>query len=259
MLISEVVASKVKQIQPELDTTVKRARAASQHAKAKAARQALITTYAEQTYNALLDQVITSCAREAYFANQFRRLRLRHTLRHWRDWAVAQREDREAAILEREQAYKSLGSMGLSTSTFAWSDSTSTIQANMERLDPFAADVMLHQTERTKEHFYSPSTFLAETARRLAPLVQATTLDNSSFSPMFHTLISPSKSAATPSSKEAFTWLRSKFFSTSEIVQDGVAFEAEVLEMGRRSQSTSVGLMVLEAPLQTWSSEQTRK
>jgi hypothetical protein len=174
-------------------------------------------------------------------------------LRHWRDWAETQREDRKAAILERQAAYESLGNMGLASSSFACD---STPVAQMERLDPFAADVMLHQTERTKDHFHSPSTFLATTARHLAHTLQPASPSSSS---IFQTIISPSKNAATPSSKGAFEWLKSKFFPTSRdaFVQDGITFEAEVVNKGK-TQGTSVGLMVLEAPLQTWSMEQQR-
>jgi hypothetical protein len=255
MLITEVVAGKLKTIQPDLEIDVKRARAASLHAQAKAARQAQITKYAEETYNVLLEQVISAAAQEATFAERYRRARLCRTLRHWRDWAETQREDREAAILERQAAYESLGSMGLSSSSFACD---STPVAQVERLDPFAADVILHQTERSKDHFYSPSTFLAATARHLAHTLQPT--PSSSFSSVFQTLISPSKSAATPSSKGAFDWLKSKFFPTGRdaFVQDEVTFEASVLKLGEKAHGTSVGLMVLEAPLQTWSSEQQR-
>jgi hypothetical protein len=263
MLISEVAASKLNHIKPDLEIEVKRARAASQHAQAKAARQAEITRYAEQTYQVLLDQVISSCAREAVFAEQSRRARLCRVLRHWRDWAETQREDRKAAILEREEAYKSLGSMGLSSSSFSWADA-SVPHSHVERLDPFAADVMLHQTERSKDHFYSPSTFLATTARHLAHILQppspistSYSFDKSSFSSVFQTLISPSRRSATPSTKEAFEWLKSKFFPGGDaFVQDGITFEAEI--MNDEAQSTSVGLMVLEAPLQTWSSEKQR-
>jgi len=263
MLISEVVASRLSKIKPELETEVKRARAASQHAQAKAARQAEITRYAQQTYNVMLEQVIASCAREALFAEQSRRARLCRILRHWRDWAETQREDRKAATLEREEAYKSLGSMGLSSSSFSWTDTT-VPHSHVDRLDPFAADVMLHQTERSKDHFYSPSTFLATTARHLAHVLQppsptstSFSFEKSSFSSVFQTLISPSKKSATPSTKDAFEWLKSKFFPSGDaFVQDGVTFEAEIMD--DRPQSTSVGLMVLEAPLQTWSSEKQR-
>lgn len=252
-LIGEVIAKKLGPMQLDLEVDVKRARAASAHAQAKAARQAQITKYAEETYNVLLDQVITTCAREAAFGERYRRARLCRILRQWRDWAETQREDRKAAILERQAAYESLGSMGLSSSSFVCD---STPVAQMERLDPFAADVMLHQTERTKDHFYSPTTFLATTARHLAQILQPT---SSSSSSVFQTLISPSRNAATPSSKGAFEWLKSKFYSTDRdaFVQDGVTFEADI--MASKTQGTSVGLMVLEAPLQTWSTEQQRK
>jgi hypothetical protein len=252
-LIAEVIAKKLGPMQADLEIDVKRARAASAHAQAKAARQAQITKYAEETYNVLLEQVITTCAREAAFGERFRRARLCRILRQWRDWAETQREDRKAATLERQAAYESLGSMGLSSSSFAC-DSTPSIQ--MERLDPFAADVMLHQTERTKDHFYSPTTFLATTARHVAQVLQPT---SSSSSSIFQTLISPSKNAGTPSSTGAFEWLKSKFYPTDRdaFIQDGVTFEADI--MGLKTQGTSVGLMVLEAPLQTWSTELQRK
>lgn len=239
-------------MQVDLETDVKRARAASAHAQAKAARQAQITKYAEETYNVLLQQVIEATAQEVAFGERYRRARLCRILRQWRDWAETQREDRKAAILERQAAYESLGSMGLSTSSFAC-DSAPVTQ--MERLDPFAVDVALHQTERTKDHFYSPSTFLATTARHLAPTLQPT---SSSSSSIFQTLISPSKSAATPSSKGALEWLKSKFYPTDRdaFVQDGITFEADI--MNKKAQGNSVGLMVLEAPLQTWSAEQSR-
>jgi len=255
MLITEVVSAKLQTIQPELETAAKRARAASAHAQAKAARQAQITKYAEETYNVLLDQVISAAAREAVFAARYRRARLCRTLRHWRDWAETQREDREAAILERQAAYESLGSMGLSSSSFACD---TTPAHHLERLDPFAADVILHQTERTKDHFYSPSTFLATTARHLAHILQPA---SSSSSAIFSTLISSSKNAATPSSKGAFEWLNSKFSSTDRdaFIQDDIAFETDVVNGRERVQSTSVGLMVLEAPLQTWDSEKQRR
>ena len=252
-LIAEVIAKKLEPMQADLEIDVKRARAASAHAQAKAARQAQITKYAEETYNVLLEEVITTCAREAAFGERYRRARLCRILRQWRDWAETQREDRKAAILERQSAYESLGSMGLSSSSFACD---STPVAQMERLDPFAADVMLHQTERTKDHFFASSTFLATTARHLAQVLQPT---SSSSSSMFQTLISPSKNAATPSSKGAFEWLKSKFYPTDRdaFVQDGVTFEADL--MGSRTTATSIGLMVLEAPLQTCSTELQRK
>jgi hypothetical protein len=252
-LIAEVIAKKLGPMQADLELDVKRARAASAHAQAKAARQAQITKYAEETYNVLLEQVITTCAREAAFGERYRRARLCRILRQWRDWAETQREDRKAATLERQAAYESLGSMGLSSSSFACD---STPVAQMERLDPFAADVMLHQTERTKDHFYSPTTFLATTARHLAQILQPT---SSSASSVFQTLISPSRNAATPSSKGAFEWLKSKFYPTDRdaLVQDGVTFDADI--MGSKTHGTSVGLMVLESPLQTWSTEQQRK
>jgi len=254
LLISEVVSTKLRTIQPELETSAKRARAASAHALAKAARQAQITKYAEETYNILLDQVVSAAAREAAFAERYRRARLCRTLRHWRDWAETQREDRKAAIIERQAAYESLGSMGLSSSSFACDPTP--IQ-HTERLDPFAADVILHQTERTKDHFYSPSTFLATTARHLAHTLQPT---SSSSSSIFQTLISPSKNAATPSSNGAFEWLKSKFYPTGRdaFVQDEITFEADIMN-DNRVQGTSVGLMVLEAPLQTWDSEKQRR
>jgi hypothetical protein len=118
-LIAEVIAKKLGPMQTDLEVDVKRARAASAHAQAKAARQAQITKYAEETYNVLLDQVITTCAREAAFGERYRRARLCRILRQWRDWAETQREDRKAATLERQAAYESLGSMGLSSSSLA--------------------------------------------------------------------------------------------------------------------------------------------
>jgi hypothetical protein len=279
LLLDEVVSTKLETIRPDLEAIVKQTRAARAHALAKAKRQEEITEYAEQTYRVLLDQVIQECSREAYFTEKGRRRRLRQHLRGWRDWAARQREDREAAAREREQAYASLGRMGLAGSSFAWSSgdqdlglsagsrgSSNTLVNRNEQMDAFAADVMLHQTERAKDHFYSPSTFLATTARHLAPLVQPQTparptfdFEPSSYSSIFQTIISPSKDSATPSAEGAFEWLRSKFFpESSEFMESGITFEAHVLEKKDGFQTTSAGMLVLEAPLQTWSSEKQR-
>lgn len=201
-----------------------------------------------------------------------------------------QREDREAAAREREKAFERLGSMGLTFSSLGITDNpislsstlrstgstsrTSTLGLDHSRshhkIDPLAADVMLHQTERSKNHFYSTATFLATTARFVAPTLQPTSPMTSTFTfepaaprreMYFRTLLSPSQDSATPSSDTAFEWLRSKIFPASEdtYTQDGVTFDAEI--MGRYddlSRSTSLGLLVFEAPLQTWSSEKTR-
>jgi hypothetical protein len=279
MLIDEVVSSKLESIHPDLESIVKRSRAARSHALAKAKRQEEITKYAERTFQVLLDQIIRQSSKEAYFTELVCRVRQRYILRRWRAWAARQREDREAAIEEREQAYKSLGTMGLAGSSFAWSSTDlnqgtltgsraqSHSHTQMERLDGFAADVMLHQTERTRDHFYSPSTFIATTARHLAAIIQpphGATIDidggQSSYSLVFQTIISPSQKSATPSADKAFEWLRSKFTPSSEgaFTQDGVTFESHILDRKDGFQTTCAGLLVFEAPLQTWSSEDSR-
>lgn len=279
-LIAEVVADKLSGIEPELAAVVKRHRAARAHAEAKARRQEMIAKFAQQTYDALLDRVIEATVAEARFSTFYLRARVRAIGLGWRDWAISRRQDRQAAAREREEAFVRLGSMGLGSSSFSapdfngpFSSSTSTSHGvhshHTERLDPFAADVMLHQTERSKDQFYSSATFLTTTARFVHPHLHAISPTSTTFTfesapapqpEYFRTLISPSKDSATPSSSKAFEWLRSKIFPVDDTYEhEGTAFDAEV--MGRYddlSTSDSIGLLVFEAPLQSWSSDKTR-
>lgn len=278
-LIGEVIADKLSGSEVELATVVKRARAARAYAEAKAHRQELIAKYAQQTFDRLLEQVIQGSAAEAHFAALFRRARTRVIGLEWRDWAISRREARQAAAREREDAFRRLGTMGLGSSSFtapdhaispALSVSTASGLQSTERLDPFAADVMLHQTERSRDHFYTSATFLATTARHVTPLLQATSPTSTTFSfepapaaqaMYFRTLVSPARHSATPSSDRAYAWLRSKIFPADDETyeHEGITFDAEV--RGRYddlSSSDSVGLLVFEAPLQTWSSDKTR-
>lgn len=293
MLIAEIVADKLSTIEPELASIVKQSRAARAYAEAKARRQEAVAMYAQRTFDALLEQVREEAATQAYLAQIVQRGRLRAIVRRWRDWAAMQREDREAAARDREKAFERLGTMGLTFSTLGISDQPFSLSSTLrstdsasrsrtstlgwepsrihEKIDPFAADVMLHQTERSKDHFYSTATFLATTARFVAPLLQPVSPTSSAFTfepappsrreMRFRTLLSPSRDSATPSSFTASEWLRNKIFPATDdtYTQDGVIFDAEV--MGRYddlSQSTSLGMLVLEAPLQTWSSDKTR-
>lgn len=296
-LIAEMVADKLSGIEPELASIVKQSRAARAYAEAKARRQEAVALYAQKAFDTLLEQVIEEAATQAYLAQIVRNGRLRAIVRRWKDWAIMQRQDREAAIREREKAFERLGSMGLTFSSLGISDDPMSLSSTLrstdsasrisnspiggqrpssrthahEKIDPFAADVMLHQTERSKDHFYSTATFLATTARFVAPLLQPVSPISSTFAfesaltsrreMYFRTLLSPSRDSATPSSDTAFEWLRLKIFPATDdcYTQDGITFDAEV--MGRYddiSQSASLGLLVFEAPLQTWSSEKTR-
>lgn len=280
-----MIADKLAGVDAELRTVVKQNRAARAYAEAKARRQEAIAKYAQQTFDRLFDAIVSEVSRDAHLAELWRRTKLRSVARHWRRWAVRQREDRNVATLEREEAFKRLGEMGLGSSSIAHRDSSdlgpssslrhSHSHLESDRLDPFAADVLLHQTERSKNHFYSAGTFLATTARYVAPLLQPPTPVSSTFTfqstetpsgastpSSFRTLLSPARDSATPPSDTAFKWLRSKVFPDHDepYTQDGITFDAEV--MGRYdglTQCESLGLLVFEAPLTTWSSEKRRR
>jgi hypothetical protein len=125
------------------------------------------------------------------------------------------------------------------------------------------------QAERSKDHFFSPATFLDSTARHVAPLLHASTnsiassaIDYAVQSTAFRIIVSPARDSATPCSEDAEKWLLSKFMPQKgeNYNHDEIDFETDVT--GRYDSlpgNAHAGLLVMEIPTSTWDSGKQRQ
>ncbi|WWD18937.1 hypothetical protein CI109_103393 [Kwoniella shandongensis] len=266
-LIAEVLRGMVEDhASDDINKLVKQQTAATQYTNRKRLRSQAIKAWSKATFRLMIAEQTKLVARVALIAEVKRRFLVRKVIKFWRSWAKNKRENREEAERKRATMYTTLTGMGLSRSMSIARSETSTpisdIDVSLEavRLDSLQIDIEISNTERSKDDFFAPSTFLNAITRHITPFLSPSSSSASSVSPRWQTIISvPPTDFGTPPDLEVQEWLVSKFARPKGEDLDhegysigGVLYDTKVLKSGRELPKWShMGLLVFEAPMKT--------
>nr|XP_018261336.1 uncharacterized protein I303_05773 [Kwoniella dejecticola CBS 10117]OBR83494.1 hypothetical protein I303_05773 [Kwoniella dejecticola CBS 10117] len=271
-LVDEVIHSMISDhLTSDLTKHVKQQKAAADYQRRRVMRSEAILRWSQDTFEKLVDQEVRRISRAALLEELKRRFLTRRAVRQWRSWAKTQRRYREESEKKRSSMLNHLNSMELSRSTLRMpgplepSDTTeiSIGSAEIERLDALQIDIEINQAERTKDNFYSPSTFLTAITKHIGPLLSEEASSASTFYPCFHTMISiPSfiydgQVFGNPPDIDVQLWLNDKFKPPTQLdgdediyVNNNVQYNTMILEYGRKvPRWSSIGLYVFQVPL----------
>ncbi|WWD02476.1 hypothetical protein V865_000516 [Kwoniella europaea PYCC6329] len=281
MLVDEVIQSMIEDhLSADLTRYVKQQKAATEYQRRKVLRSEAILHWSQGVFHQLVDHETERIARVAVLEELKRRYLTRRAIRYWKSWAKLQRQNREQSEKKRVNMYTYLNGMGLSKSisslpAVSRSDTTTPISdidmsLEIERLDSLQIDIEINHAERTKDNFFSPSTFLLSIIKHVGPFLSPQASSESTFLPAFHTIVSiptpgdEEGEFGSPPDKQVQDWLNRKFLQPNRrdghdveeeenYVINGVMYESKILEAGKSKLPgwCSIGLYVFEVPLKT--------
>ncbi|WWC71700.1 uncharacterized protein I206_105658 [Kwoniella pini CBS 10737] len=278
LLLDEVIESMISDhLLSDIERLVKQQKAAAEYQRRKVLRSEAILDWSKGVLEKMVDQETKRISRNALLEEIKRRYLTRRAIRHWNSWAKAQRCHREDSEKKRSDMLIHLKGMGLSKSTSRMIGSIESLEATelddemeeIEHLDGLQIDIEINHAERTKDNFFSPSTFLTAITKHVGPLLAEEASSESIFLPSFHTVISiPSfiyegEVFGSPPDIEVQLWLNKKFIPPNQLdddddddaeifVSNNVQYNTKVLEYGRKVPSwDSIGLYVFQVPLES--------
>ncbi|RXK40216.1 hypothetical protein M231_02490 [Tremella mesenterica] len=304
-LISEVIDRLLDNSRPMFRKILKQELAAREYSTAKNLRKEKIEDWSRDIFSMIHEEIVYDICKQAILVEIGKRAMLRRTLRHWKRWARRKRLLREDAERQRQEAFDRLSIMGVgpSGSMIGWSDGLATPLTENgelpgERKDEFEIDMALHQSlisiftaediafksqlmevstravfcvgideqvEKTKDQFYTPSTFFHSIARYVAPLLNPskTPTTMTAFTiqqqlpdrplSQWRTILSSAKQSGSPPPDEAERWLAGKLLPrlSNEFEYEGIIFDAVKVDRYDPPSGEYTGLVVFEVPLRT--------
>ncbi|WRT68245.1 uncharacterized protein IL334_005221 [Kwoniella shivajii] len=270
LLVDDVIQQMIADhLSSDLERYAKQQKAATEYQRRKVLRSEAILQWSQSILTRLADEETKRIANIALLGELKRRYLTRRAIRFWRSWAKTQRRNREEAEKKRGTIFTHLTSMGLSKSVSSTPRNESPapigdidMSLEIERMDGLQIDIEINHAERTKDNFFSPSTFLTAITRHVGPFLSPQASSNSTFLPAFHTIVSiPPSDFGNPPEPEVQTWLNRKFLPSSKLdeesendsyVVSGVMYDTKILESGiPPPRWCSIGMFVFEAPMNT--------
>jgi hypothetical protein len=289
-LVNRVVEELLADLRPELAKHVQREAAARAYAARKVRRKEEIQRWSGWVADDLLGEVLRKITGEMLQKERKRRSKIVRD-QEYSQKMEAMRQAEEKVGRERQEMMRRLKGMGLSHSPGLGMKDPVGLESSLrsrsiasdERMDEFESDVALlqvssspqiatraksnQQAQRSRDHFFTPGTFLHIIARHVGPLLAPVTPSSTGLNKYnepceeieFRTLVSIAQDAGAPASPEAEKWLVSKFLPEKDdrgfqfVERDGVYFETDVVDQwGGKPGGKDTGLLVFEAPPVTY-------
>ncbi|WWC90845.1 uncharacterized protein L201_005782 [Kwoniella dendrophila CBS 6074] len=276
LLIDEVIQSMIEDyLSEDLTRYVKQQKAAEDYQRRKVLRSEAILSWSQSILQQFVDEEAKRISRIALLEELKRRYLTRRSIKHWKSWAKSKRQSREQSEKKHGNMLTFLNNMGLSKSvsslpTLPRSETSSPISdvdmsLEIERLDSLQIDIEINHAERTKDNFFSPSTFLMAITKHIGQFLSHSAPSSSAF----HTVLSiPSHSVETveevfgsPPDEDVQRWLNRKFLQPNyeddneeaePYINNGVIYETKIVESGKQLPDwSSIGLYIFEVPLKS--------